>query len=570
TDVLKAIVLDSIVKNLGPEDKRRQMEELHYLIQWSPELQKAFQTLLASKNFAVQAAALPLISRWDKNGAMASDLKTLVQQLIAKLNDANQPDEQGAQMVSSLMSVRRLNPEILPSVAKILGSSSSAELQKKVIESLGETGDADLSKFYTDAYATLPAELQSVIFEQMTKRPDWSLALVEAVKGGKIKLAALSPNAVHRLRTHSDKSVSQRANEVIDEIRGPETKEKNALIAKFTPLVTQSGNMENGHKLFTLNCAVCHKFNGEGKEVAPDLTGMGAHGAAELIVHILDPNRVVEPNFVAYSVETKDGETYDGIVVTDTKKRVVLRNAAGDKEILRTDIKERKKTGRSLMPEGFEALGGESLRDILSYICAGDSKYRILDLAPAFTADSTQGIYSTRESTSESLLFKKFGLIKVGEIPFEIVNPLKTRNGNNLVVLKGGEGFAKTLPQRVEIPNVNLKASRLHFLGGVGAWAWPWGGENKNKGLPVAKITIQYADNKTEEIILKNGVEIADYNGAADVPGSTAAPEIVERGQVRWFTKTMTQKVAIQKIILESFDNSVAPTFVGITAETID
>ena len=43
----------------------------------------------------------------------------------------------------------------------------------------------------------------------------------------------------------------------------------------------------------------------EGKDIAPDLTGMGAHGPADLIVHILDPNRLVEPNFVAFSIETK-------------------------------------------------------------------------------------------------------------------------------------------------------------------------------------------------------------------------------------------------------------------------
>ena len=31
------------------------------------------------------------------------------------------------------------------------------------------------------------------------------------------------------------------------------------------------------------------------KDVAPPLTGMGAHGPAELLVHIIDPNREVDP-----------------------------------------------------------------------------------------------------------------------------------------------------------------------------------------------------------------------------------------------------------------------------------
>ena len=60
---------------------------------------------------------------------------------------------------------------------------------------------------------------------------------------------------------------------------------------------------------------------------------MGAHGAAELIIHVLDPNREVEPNYYAYSVETKDGETYDGIIARENKTSLTLRNAAGDMEI---------------------------------------------------------------------------------------------------------------------------------------------------------------------------------------------------------------------------------------------
>ena len=208
------------------------------------------------------------------------------------------------------------------------------------------------------------------------------------------------------------------------------------------------------------------------------------------------------------------------------------------------------------------------MRDLLGYICAGEAKYRVLDLKPAFTADSRKGIYITQESLAETLEFRKFGLIKAGDVPFEIVNPAKTTTGNNVIVLKGGSGFAKTLAQKVEITNVGVKASKLHFLGGVGGWAWPCCGDSKNENLPVAKVEVQYADGQREEIILKNGVEFVDYiNASYEVPGSKQVPDLVTHGQVRWFTKALRHPAVIQKITLESFDNIVAPTFVGITAE---
>jgi putative heme-binding domain-containing protein len=419
-----------------------------------------------------------------------------------------------------------------------------------------------------DAFPKLSPELQEAAFAQVIKRGDWSLALVESLKDGKVTLATLGPASVHRLRTHSDPAVSKRAIQVIEELRGPEAKEKNALIAKLIPEVEKSGNVENGKKLYVQNCAVCHKFNGEGKEVGPDLSGMGAHGPAELLAAIIDPNREVDPSFISWSFETKDGETYDGVIASENRSAVTLRNNSGEMSVKTAEISSRRNTGRSLMPEGFEALGAEALRDMLTYVCGSDAKFRIIDIRGAFTANSTEGIYQTRESRGESLNFRKFGLIKASEVPFEIIHPAKTTSGNNLVVLKGGGGMSRSYPQKVEVNSLNLKAGRLHFLGGVGGWAYPCCGDNKNENLPVAKVTVAFSEGPGEEFVLKNAVEFADYNGLHEVPGSKLVPDVVRGGQVRTFSRALKNKSAIQKITLESYNNAVAPTFVAITAET--
>jgi hypothetical protein len=258
------------------------------------------------------------------------------------------------------------------------------------------------------------------------------------------------------------------------------------------------------------------------------------------------------------------------MVARENRNVVTLRNASGEIEVRTSEIRNRSRTGMSLMPEGFEALGEEGLRDLLTYMGAGESRYRILDLKPAFTANSLRGIYRSAEADNETLSFRQFGVVMVDDIPFEIVHPARTANGNNVTVLKGGEGLAKTFPQTVTIPEVGLKAAQLHFLGGVGGWAFPCCGGNPNEGMPVARITVQYDDGESEELILKNGVEIVDYNSQEDVPGSKEAPGLVRRGQVRWFTKTLRHPGVIREITLSSYDNIVAPTFVAITVESGD
>ena len=44
-------------------------------------------------------------------------------------------------------------------------------------------------------------------------------------------------------------------------------------------------------------------YPGAGADIGPGLTGMGSHGPAELLTAIVDPNREVDPSFVAWNIE---------------------------------------------------------------------------------------------------------------------------------------------------------------------------------------------------------------------------------------------------------------------------
>jgi hypothetical protein len=100
----------------------------------------------------------------------------------------------------------------------------------------------------------------------------------------------------------------------------------------------------------------------------------------------------------------------------------------------------------------------------------------------------------------------------------------------------------------------------------VGAWAFPYG-KPEGYGVAVAKAKLLYVDGQTEEIVFHNGQEFADYVRQVEVPGSTYAPNILADGQLRWFTLTPKRNVLIRKIVLESYDTHVAPTFVAMTAQ---
>jgi putative membrane-bound dehydrogenase-like protein len=554
-DTLKAAALQALTANLKPEVKPAA----------DATLGDALKQLLASEQTA--GAVLPLVARWEFASQVGDAAKSAVTKAAARLSNKSLSDDERGQIAVNLLGVRTLDASIVPSVASLVASDASPALQRRVIEALGTTGDAAAGQALLAALPKLDLDLREAAFGQLLRRSDWSGAVVQALADRKLDPTLLGPGNLHRLRTHSDSAVATRASTVIAELKGPEQKEKEELIAKLRPEAVKTGIAANGAILYTQNCAPCHKFKNEGAEFAPNLTGMGAHGPEDLLIHILDPNRVVEPNYISVSIETKDDLSYDGMVLRENNAVVVLRNQTAETEIRKDNIASRRSTGRSLMPEGFEQLGSEGLRDLLTYLCADEQRFRILDLADAFTADTSRGIYMTAESRDESLRFKKWGTIKHRDVPFDIVNPARTPAGKNVIVLQGGSGMARNYPRLVEA-KVGLPATRLHFLGGVAGWGHPLGRENE----PVVKVTAHFAGGETEEIVLRNGVEFADYIGPFNVPGSEALAnldDLLQQGrQLRYFAKPLTKRGVVEKLTLASYANEVAPTFVGITVET--
>ncbi len=548
TDALKRSILD--VLGTGLKD----------IPALSPEVTGALTTLLSG---SVSGSALPLASKWDREGKLKAEIGRITAGITAVLANSAASEEARLAAARSLLGLRSGNPEALPLVMQLLGSEAPASLQGGAITALGETNEPAVGAALCAAFNKMPADAQAMAFETLLRRADWTLALLDAIAAGKVDPAKFGPANAFRLRTYPDKVVAKRASEMLDQLT-PLTKAKNEIIAKLAPLVEKPGDAARGKLLFTATCATCHKFADFGAEIGPSLTGMGSHGPTELLTAIVDPNREVDPSFLAWNVETKAGQIYAGIIVRENPKAIVMKSLAGQQEILVADIKTRVNTGRSLMPEGFDGLGEEVLRDILSYIVSVDgAKFRTLDLRPAYTATTAQGLYTSPEAKNDTIVLKKTGTVTVEGIPFSIIAPEKSATGN-VVVLKGGAGYSRSLPQRVEVPVGGFKANRLHFLGGIAGW----GAKEASNGVPVLKVTVHYVDGTKEELVSRDGVEFADYISRFDVPGSRYVPGMLRNAaQLRWYTKLLQHPGAISSIVMESFDNDIAPTTLAITAE---
>jgi putative heme-binding domain-containing protein len=92
----------------------------------------------------------------------------------------------------------------------------------------------------------------------------------------------------------------------------------------------------------------------------------------EIVIAVLDPNQAVDPSYTGYTAVTKDERELSGVLIAETPNSISLRMAGGAEEtILRSNLKELTSSGRSLMPEGFEAgLKPQDLADLIAYVLA--------------------------------------------------------------------------------------------------------------------------------------------------------------------------------------------------------
>ena len=142
------------------------------------------------------------------------------------------------------------------------------------------------------------------------------------------------------------------------------------VISALRPAATMEGHRDRGREVFVKACATCHKAEGRGIDVGPNLATVTSRTPDDLLTHIVDPNREVAPNFVNYNVATEEGRVYSGIIAEESAGALVLLRAEGARDVIpREQIERVASTGVSLMPEGLEkGLTLQDLADLIAFV----------------------------------------------------------------------------------------------------------------------------------------------------------------------------------------------------------
>jgi putative heme-binding domain-containing protein len=136
----------------------------------------------------------------------------------------------------------------------------------------------------------------------------------------------------------------------------------------------KGGDLARGAVVFKgegAKCAVCHKVGGEGGDVGPDLSDLaGRRDRAWVYRQINEPSAVIHPDYVPYTVLTKNGQVLAGIVRAEGADAIKVTNTEGKSAVVaKADLEELKPSATSIMPVGLlGALGEEGVRDLLAFL----------------------------------------------------------------------------------------------------------------------------------------------------------------------------------------------------------
>ena len=192
-------------------------------------------------------------------------------------------------------------------------------------------------------------------------------AVLDGVEAGAVPVTDLDARRAARWMAFADLGLAGRAKKLLAAcIAAP----RDGVIAQYKGRALAGGDALRGREVFARNCASCHKVEGQGKDVGPDISDTRTKTEEMLLGDILDPNRAIDGAYVAQAVTTASGRLRVGVIKGASGGSITLLLADGTVENLaRGDIEEIVSTGKSLMPEGLEkTISPEQMADLIRYL----------------------------------------------------------------------------------------------------------------------------------------------------------------------------------------------------------
>jgi quinoprotein glucose dehydrogenase len=334
---------------------------------------KAMVVKIVKQNLSTLGSADPQISRAFVKAAAALGIKDVAGLLASIVADTKLSGEDRA---DALRSLETLEYEPLANQIKKLVTDSEVPVRiaardimsrldpDSATQSLSAALQAENVDEQQAAYATLGSL-------QTEKATALLTSAIQRLQAGKV-----DPAVQLDVLLAAEKSEDQQLQKLVAAYR--ESKPTDDPLAAFTETL-MGGHAGLGAEIFyhraEVSCLRCHKVDGQGGEVGPDLSKIGLDKDRRyLLESIVAPNQQIAKGFETVIVDTIDGLTFTGIIKEETDEFLTLIDAqANIKRIPMDDIDARSKGDSGMPADIVKQLSPSDLRNLIEFLATRKS-----------------------------------------------------------------------------------------------------------------------------------------------------------------------------------------------------
>jgi len=290
----------------------------------------------------------------------------------------------------------------LSEIAAVVAPQTPPEVQVAAVRLLAGRGEPALVRSMLGRLSSFDPAVRQELLSCLLQREPSIRVLLDALAAGDLAPSVLDAEHRDRLVNHRDPAIAAAARGLLV---GSQASDRQALVEEYQGrLAGLTAAPAAGRAVFARRCSVCHRLEGVGREIGPDLAALKDRSTAALLTAILDPNRAVESKFLSCTVVTTEGQAFSGMLRGESGGGLTLIGGDGQEATIpRARIEEFVVSSRSLMPEGLEKdLGPQELADVIAYLqTAGVAGKRFAGNAPVAVAAAADGTITLPASAAE-------------------------------------------------------------------------------------------------------------------------------------------------------------------------
>ncbi|WP_162275934.1 neutral/alkaline non-lysosomal ceramidase N-terminal domain-containing protein [Roseimaritima ulvae] len=259
------------------------------------------------------------------------------------------------------------SPHDQTALAEVLNARNASDVQLAAVEVLAKSGSQDTAKLLVDRWPQASPPVKAAMLTALTSRKSSVSVLLDAIDQAQIRATEIDPATRQRMLNASDATMQAQVERLL---AGTATSDRAAVLAAYADVPTLPADASRGEKLFTKNCVTCHRLNGAGHQVGPDLDPLAVKPVDFFTQEILDPSRNLDSRYSTYTALTDSGRIITGLLAAETDTAITLRLQDAKQETLqRSELEEFRSNPTSLMPTGFEKdLDNQQLADLIEFI----------------------------------------------------------------------------------------------------------------------------------------------------------------------------------------------------------